>query len=172
MRHRRDHTPSLFRAISSDRICRNILEWEVFHAAQTVMLYAPMRSEADIWPVAKRAMKAGKTVLLPVVRGQDILAVSIDKGTLYRVSDFGVREPMGEEFCPIHIELILAPGLAFDRFGNRLGYGGGYYDRFFPRTPALRCGIAFGAQVVRNVPCEGNDAKLHYVAVEEGIFQV
>lgn len=73
---------------------------------------------------------------------------------------------------PLDIDLILVPGLAFDRHGNRLGQGGGYYDRYLPslRKDCLVVGIAFDEQIVDEVPCGPNDCKVDYIVTPTRII--
>ena len=69
------------------------------------------------------------------------------------------------------LDLIVVPGVAFDRTGNRLGMGAGYYDRFFSRTShSVRLGLAWDCQVVTAVPCEPHDIRMHYLLTETGII--
>lgn len=83
----------------------------------------------------------------------------------------GIPEPAGPALDPGALDVVLVPGLAFDPDGNRLGRGGGHYDRFLPTTDAWACGLAFRFQVVDRVPSEAHDAPVDAVATEDGLHR-
>lgn len=160
------------RAMSSDLIVRHIRQWPVFREAKTIMAYSPIDSEVDIWPLVRFAQKSDKTVLLPVVQGKNIVAVPVTNRSFYRVGKFGIREPIGDPHPPGDIDLVLVPGLAFDEYGYRLGYGGGYYDRFLPGLGAVFCGIAYQLQIIPAIPHDKMDIPMHWIAMERGLLEV
>ncbi len=111
---------------------------------------------------------AGWKVVCPRVEGTEMCAVLY--GEDFTVSQKGIREPVGQPYDG-EIHASVTPLLAVDRQGNRLGYGGGYYDRFFARYPQMkRIGYCFEAQVTESVPTEKTDARLHCVVTEERVF--
>jgi len=86
---------------------------------------------------------------------------------------FGILEPAGSEIVePGSIDFVLVPARGFDRSGNRLGRGGGYYDRYMshPDFHAIRCGIAFAAQVLDAIPHDAHDLPVHILVTEEGVL--
>ena len=85
------------------------------------------------------------------------------------------RRPPGDpkrRVAPEAIDLVVVPGLAFGRRGRRLGYGKGYYDRLLARSPAVRAGLCYAAQVFPEVPAGLRDAVMDFVVTEEGAFRV
>lgn len=139
-----------------------------YRAARTVMLYHPLWDEVDTRPMIQRALASGKRVILPTVHGDDIVAVEVTAATEWREGDFGILEPVAPPYEGA-IDLIVVPGVAFDRSGGRLGRGKGYYDRFLPKHPeAVRIGICFDFQLVESVPHEPFDLTMHAVIAEGG----
>ena len=77
-----------------------------------------------------------------------------------------------EPVDPQEVDLVLVPGVAFDRQGNRLGYGGGYYDRFLQQCAAPRVALAFATQLVDHVPTEPHDLRVHAVVTDEEVIRI
>lgn len=136
-------------------------QWD---AAHTVLLYSALPDEVNTDYLLISAKDNGKTVLLPRVNG-DRLTLHVYDPDAMAPGAFGVMEPQGAEFPPSRygeIELVVVPGMAFDRRGHRLGRGKGYYDRLLPLLPAARAvGLCFPFQVVASVPAEAYDAVVH-----------
>lgn len=132
--------------------------------AGTVLIYSPLKDELDVSPLIKDAAKSGKTVLLPVVSGTD-LTLGIYKGdNLLTKGAFGISEPSAEIFPEekySEISVAIIPGMAFDKNGNRLGRGKGYYDRFLPKlTGTYIIGVCFPFQMFEKIPSEEFDIKM------------
>ena len=144
-----------------------------FRISQTIMVYMALPQEVQTMPIITQARQLQKRVAVPVIRGQDLIAVALSEppGQLQR-GRFGILEPCGTP-CVIHpqeIGCIVVPGIAFDTRGGRLGFGKGYYDRFLRQLPATtyRCGLAFGIQVVPCVPQAPHDICMHGIVTEQG----
>ena len=132
------------------------------------MLFVGVKAEPDTRLLRDVAHHAGKRVVLPRVVGRDIVALP-DAGML-EVSNFGVPEPAfpspeSSAVSPDEIDLVIVPGLAFDADNFRVGYGGGFYDRFLPtlRADAVTIGVGFVEQLVEAVPRQAHDVALHRV---------
>ncbi len=156
------------RAADSARICARLRELPAWKNAGSVLLFAPMPTEPDIWPLLAEALAAGKIAALPRFHA----AARTYRGA--RVQDwrsdivsghFGVREPAAS--CPEiplhHFDLLLVPGVAFDRHGHRLGRGRGYYDRLLAEGRGVKCGIAFEEQMVNAVPVGPADVRMDLI---------
>lgn len=129
-----------------------------FRAANTVLLYHSLKDEVDTHEFIKK-WSSEKRILLPVVKGDD-LELRIYTGPQdMKTGAYGIEEPIGETFTDYaEIDFIAVPGVAFDREGNRLGRGKGYYDRLLPRIPsAFKAGICFPFQLIDKVPTEPFD---------------
>ena len=138
--------------------------------AQIVALYRAMGSELDTDALAKALEAAGRRLCLPVL-------VQRDAPMQFRAWAPGEPLELDAAGCPAPLplaeivdpDLILTPLLAFDRFGGRLGQGGGYYDRTFAERPdALRIGFAYAGQGVERLTLEDHDVRLHGVLTEAG----
>lgn len=140
----------------------------LWQKAESVLLYAPLDGELDIWPLLGSALGAGKTVTLP----------RFDAGTCQylacRVRDierdlelgrYGIREPRRhcEPVALNRLDFLLAPGVAFDLHGRRLGRGKGYYDRLLAEVRGRTCGVAFDEQIVDEVPVHPHDSDVNCI---------
>jgi 5-formyltetrahydrofolate cyclo-ligase len=133
-------------------------------AAEVVVLFAPMRSEIDITPLATIAGRSGKVVAYPHWTQSDptpALIIPRDGGAVRW------NHIVGDVIPPDRVGLIVVPGLAFTAAGDRLGRGGGYYDRLLSQLPvgAVRVGVGFACQLLDALPTEPHDQKLHHVIV-------
>lgn len=167
MAARRDAVPPETRARLSREICRHIAAWPVFQRAGCVLLYAPMRSEADLsglFPLVPRLClprcEEGRQMTARFCRPEELVP-----------GPFGLREPPADSpvVPPEAIDLILAPGLAFDPTGLRLGYGAGYYDIFLNNCGAVVTGCCFAFQVLDKLPAMPHDKRVHWIATELGV---
>jgi 5-formyltetrahydrofolate cyclo-ligase len=133
--------------------------------AQSLLLFAPLPEELDVWPLLADALAAGKRVALPrfVVAAQGYWAYEVlDPATDLELGKFGIREPRSQcaRFPSDRLDLILVPGVAFDLQGDRLGRGQGYYDQLLARLRGTKCGVAFDQQFVQEIPLETHDVRL------------
>jgi 5-formyltetrahydrofolate cyclo-ligase len=156
------------RAEASARACALLEQQRVWQEARTLLFYAPLADEPDIWRLLMDALAAGKTVALPRYEKEQDLYVACqirEADADLRTGRFGVREP--RETCdtiPLNrLDLMLVPGLAFDMNGHRLGRGKGYYDRLLSVAGARACGVAFDEQLVGRVPSEPHDVRVNCI---------
>lgn len=131
----------------------------------------PMAGEIDIRPLLTALFKRRHPILLPETppRGQPLIFRAWTPQSKMIRERFGTFRPDGPEAVP---DIMFVPLLAFDRAGNRLGYGGGYYDRTIaalPGRPVIGC--AFSAQELDAVPVDDYDAKLTAIVTERGILR-
>jgi 5-formyltetrahydrofolate cyclo-ligase len=126
------------------------------------MAYLAFRSEVDL--EALIGALSHVRWAMPRVDGHRMIAHVYDPARVVR-HRFGMLEPTPESQVvdPGDIDVVLVPGVAFDRRGGRLGFGGGYYDRFLPRTQALRVGISHTMCLSDRLPCDPHDARMHWV---------
>lgn len=160
----------------SRSICQHLLASELWMSAQRVGLFAPVGGEVNIWPVLLMGLKQGKQVYLPVFEeAMDgyRFGLCAEVGEL-RVGRFGILEPLPIAPGPEsgRLDLILVPGIAFDRKGRRIGRGKGYYDRLLLACKGIRCGVAFRCQVVEEVPSGPADVCVDWLATADGLMKV
>ena len=133
-----------------------------------VMVYLSFSSEARTDKLIETLREKGATLYAPRVEDEEITAVAI--GEDYTLSALGIREPVGEKYDG-EIDVVITPLLAVDTQGNRLGYGGGYYDKFFDKYPnARRVGYCYDFQVLQNVPHTDSDKRLQYIITDKRII--
>ena len=150
-------------------LARHVLAAGIIPPGAAVSGFWPMAGEIDIRPLLHALDAGGHAVLLPQTppRGQPLVFRRWTPDTPMIRERFGTLRPDGPLAEP---DILLVPLLAFDRTGNRLGYGGGYYDRTLaalPGRPAIGC--AFAAQELDAVPTDEYDARLSAVATERGL---
>ena len=160
----------------SRRACRNLIETQEFQNASAIMMYLSLPHELDTSEAILCAWQMGKTVVVPKVSWQQrhmipVQITSLDTG--FSSDVMGLRNPiMGVPVPYEDIDLVVAPGLGFDRRGNRLGRGGSYYDRFFTNKDlkATKCGFAFAEQVLESVPITANDVPVDILVTDEEVL--
>ncbi len=137
----RDALPMDFRASASASICKRVTSMASFGLCDILLCYFPVRSEVDVLPIARAALERGKTVAFPVCKDGELEFYSVKSlDEVSEKSTFGVPEPLASEdrlIVPTKTTMILMPGLLFDTNGKRIGYGGGYYDKYIRRYPDL-----------------------------------
>lgn len=165
------------RSRKSGLILEKVWALPEFQKARTVMSFLNFRDEVETTVLAEAALAEGKRLVLPRCGSQRellLLAVSDLRVDLER-GTWGIREPRATlaEVEPSELEVVLVPGVGFDLQGNRLGYGGGYYDRFFQRLPTgtARIALAFACQIVRQVPVDQHDVKMTMLVTEKEVYQ-
>jgi 5-formyltetrahydrofolate cyclo-ligase len=157
------------RARRSDLIEQRLFRLPELDRARTVALFYSFGTEVATRGMAERVWSSRRRLVLPYLEEGDMHAAEVAPGDVLVPSSYGAREPPRRPpLDPSEIDVVVTPGLAFDRRGNRLGYGGGHYDRFLGRLAAgtLGIGVAFGEQVVDEVPAGPDDRPVHLVVTD------
>lgn len=146
---------------------------DIYNIADTVMLYMPIGKEADTSAMMRKTLCDGKRVVLPVTTADGtITPVYADENTAYGKGAFSIPEPTGGEVASFDdIDVIIVPGLAFDKEGGRVGYGKGCYDRFLPRTNATKIGYCFDRFVCDKIDTDSFDIPVDFLLTESGIIK-
>ena len=163
----RDSIPEQERAAQSEKIFRRVTELEEYHNSEVILCYYSIGSEVDTHPFLERAVCDGKRVYIPRVLSREEMRFYLYEAEELAVSRFGIPEPTEDPEKEFVFEkeipekcLVVMPGLSFDKAGGRLGYGGGYYDRFLAVRPGMHtCAVAFGAQMREHVPTDPLDMR-------------
>lgn len=151
-------------------ICRRIVEHPWYRQAQTVMAYCAKAPEPDITAVLEDILSSGKTLLLPQCESERTMtARRIGALSELRRGVYGIYEPEAETETVEQgrIDLILVPGLAFDKSGVRLGRGKGYYDRFLAEYSGKTLGVCFHAALLDRIEKEPHDRPVDGVVTEQ-----
>jgi len=145
--------------LRSQRLCEKFLQSEAYRNAKTIYGYLPYNQEVLTWDALRQAIQDGKNVAVPKVYGQDMNFIYITDFSQIDTGYCGIPEPIAD--TPVADDktaLVLMPGLAFDREGHRIGYGGGFYDRFLseePDHPTLA--LCYDFQILDDLPTEEFD---------------
>jgi 5-formyltetrahydrofolate cyclo-ligase len=165
------------RARASEAIRWRLQEQAVWHRARAVLYFASRPAEPDLWLSIASALEGGKRVCLPrSVLDQDAFCAAEVRDLRNDIvpGRFGIREP--GLHCPEiplnRLDLILVPGLGFDRSGHRLGRGKGYYDRWLAARSGLTCGVAFDEQLLDAVPVGPHDVSLDCIVTPSQWIEV
>jgi 5-formyltetrahydrofolate cyclo-ligase len=170
---RRSALSPAVRAAGSRRAAERLAALPDYRAAKTVLLYASHGAELDTFSLIEAALAAGKGVALPVdLGGGRMEAAFVTDLQVLRPGPRGILEPAGPFADPALFDFAVVPAVAADHAGVRLGYGGGYYDRYLPRlrSDAARAGLIFECQLVPGLPWEPHDSVLPLWITEERMF--
>ncbi|MBO7132846.1 MAG: 5-formyltetrahydrofolate cyclo-ligase [Bacteroidales bacterium] len=155
---KKQHTAEQLEA-QSNAIMQKLEKHSDFAKAKIVMLYYSLPDEVQTAEFIAK-WRSIKQIILPTVVGDDIVPVKLDDSTTFAKGDFNIQEPQSEPYTGGY-DLIVVPGVAFDRNGNRLGRGRGYYDRFLcNHANVKKIGICFDFQLVDEIPTEPTDIKM------------
>ena len=159
------------RATATAAIVAHLLDLDAVTGTSPVLLTAAVGDELDLVALRRALAARGTTVLLPVVDGDDLVAVPWTPGTALEPGWQGVPEPVGPPSTRPP-GTVIVPALALDRRGGRLGYGGGHFDRYLagPAAGATTVGAVFDAQLVEEVPVLPHDVPLDVVVTEHGVW--
>ena len=146
-------------------IKNKIMNLDIYKNSKVIALYSSMKSEVDTKELIKESLELGKRVLLPrILNKNKMIFIEINNDTNYERSTFGVLEPIGIE--EKNIDLMIIPGVAFDKDNNRLGYGRGYYDKYLKDKNIYKIGICFHEQLVDNIEVDEHDIKMDLIITD------
>ena len=156
----------------SGKVLRNLFSLEEFKRSKTILFYVSFDGEVDTFEMMKQAQKLKKTIALPIVikaRKKIVPRIVLNISEGLRRGAYGILEPKKEFSEPLDVsqlDLVLVPGVAFDKNNHRLGRGLGYYDRFLRQLPSHipTIGLAFDFQIIDRLPHpESHDVRLSRV---------
>jgi 5-formyltetrahydrofolate cyclo-ligase len=151
----------------SQEITERFLKLPVFQKAERILAYADYNHEVMTGYLIKKAWEMGKQVAVPKVVGKDMIFYRLTSFASLAPGYYGIPEPVAGECVDWLEALMIMPGVAFDRNFHRVGYGGGFYDRFLEKHPKIiRAAVAFSFQMVPEVPVESTDIFPQYIVTE------
>jgi len=165
--------PEDYIADSDWGIFLRVLSLKIFLDARNIMIYHSIKREPDTLEIAKAALFKGKTVAFPYCyKGGIMDARVVDSLDVLKPAMLGIPAPpdTARIIAPEELELIIVPALTYDLTGNRIGYGGGYYDRYLHGIPAMTVGITRERLIRRELPVEQHDIAVKCVVTEDRIF--
>ena len=174
----RKNKDSEFISINSQIITEKLLSMNCIQQASTIMLYLDFNNEVKTDQLITKLISLRKTVTSPVtIKAERKLIpyeiINLKEGI--NLGAYGIREPnknISNEIDVKNIDVLIVPAVAYDKNCYRLGYGGGYYDRFIERLrdDAITIGIAFDLQLFDSIPKEEHDAQLNYIITESSTY--
>ena len=176
----RDSIDEESRQQKSEEIAKKILEADWFKEADIVLSYHAFRSEVEVDALNRAVLTQGKKLYLPktYVKEKQIRFFEITDLSKLKRGYQKIWEPTGEEpefsFETVKEEqkkvLMIMPGTAYDARGYRMGYGGGYYDRYLEQTNCVKAGLCFESFLLPSVPHEAHDVRMDRIFTEEGEY--
>ncbi len=162
----------------SCKIFKHLISTEYYNKAQAIMVYIDFRNEVSTEELIKHSIMENKKVIIPIsiVETKELLLSQLyNYDTELTKGSYGILEPKKEfvrKVSPQIIDLVLIPGVCFDRRGYRIGYGGGYYDRFLCnlRNNVAKIALAFDLQLVEKVPYDTHDIPVDHIITENDII--
>lgn len=149
------------------KIAERLMASGFYQNSQTIMVYISYNGEVDTHLLISNMLKEGKTLCAPVcIDHETMVARKFSSMEELAEGAYGISEPQGE--VAEGIDLIIVPGVAFNKELHRIGYGAGYYDRFLEKNKALTCGLFYEMQKADFLP-DATDKKLDYIITEERI---
>lgn len=150
------------------KVAETVLAMPETERARDFFVYLGFGAELSTETLISGLLMRGKNVYVPKLVGEDMLAVAISGGLT--VNSFGIAEP-NDTVVAQNIDVAVTPLIAVDRALNRVGYGKGYYDRFFAKNNCFRLGVCFAAQVADAIECEPQDMPLNALITEKFILR-
>ena len=161
-----------YRQQASRKMQAELTRLPCYQAAEYIMLYMAMQDEVQLDELIAMVLKDGKKAVIPLVTGAGLMeAVELSDMADLVPDKYGIKTVSEEKrrlIAPDKIDLIIVPGVAFDKAGHRLGMGGGFYDRFMLRASrAVRVALAYDCQLLVSVPAEVHDLTVDYIITEK-----
>ena len=173
LKHARNSLTPQEREERSARAVERLAQSEVFQKAKTVMIYDHVGGELSLDSLLTHPASAGKRFCYPLCTSRTEMIAMIPGA--WQIGAYGIREPVRErsqELQPEEIDLVVCPGTGFDPACNRMGMGGGYYDRYLPRCVNARIVmVAFEVQKLAAIPVDPWDRPVEQVFTEDAVYQ-
>lgn len=156
----------------SKNTAKSFIKSEIYKNAKVIMLYYPLGNETDTLYVFKKALNDNKTVVFPVtdVVTNELTAVRADNNTQFSKGAYSIFEPDVKKVYDEKIDVVIVPGIAFEKSGWRVGFGKGCYDRFLKKIDAVKVGFCYDFQVVDTIENDSFDIKMDYLVSESGMI--
>ncbi len=153
----------------------NLISFEPFIEAETVLVYLSSESEVNTDKIISYCFDNGKRVAVPFCTDSDgnMEFYIIKSFNALSPGHYGIREPdikSCEKLSDFSASIIVVPGLSFDKNGNRLGYGKGYYDRFLKNYSFISVGLCYNSFIKDIIPSENYDVKVNYIITEDAVL--
>lgn len=156
----------------SEIICDSVEHLDIFDVSENICLYMPIKNEVDVTLMFEKIWGLGKKLWLPKVIGEKMCFVLYEKGSRLAHGAYNIKEPVSD--ITLYADsntLVVMPGAVFSVEHNRIGYGGGYYDRFLSACNSCHSiAVCYGFQVLDKIPFEEHDIKPELIVTESCII--
>ena len=172
MRVRRAGIATAERRAKDRRIIKNLRHVPVFREARSVFCYVAYLSEADTRPIIEDCIRQNRLLAVPrIMSGDRMIAVRLNDPAELRPDKMGIPAPLSARAEAGPFDIAITPGLAFSPAGARLGYGRGYYDRWFAgHRIHTRIALAYEMQLVERLPTESTDRRVDMIVTEDRVI--
>lgn len=154
---------------NSEKIIANLLSSDLYKNFETIFVYVSKNKEVNTRDFIEKALDDKKKVYIPKIIDKKMYAARITKLDDLKIGAFDIPTSINDDFIK-NPDLTICPGLSFDYDKNRLGYGGGYYDRFLSENITQKVGLMISDFASIKIPSEKWDVKMDYIITEEKIF--
>jgi 5-formyltetrahydrofolate cyclo-ligase len=171
----RDSIPNTEKEQMDAAVAAHLFSWEIYRSSKVLFCFVSFRSEINTFPIIEQSFKLKKEVSVPKVNlstGEMHAFLIEDLDFSLEPGYYGILEPVTacRELDYHRLELIITPGLAFTLQGERLGYGGGFYDRFMGRhSQTISCALTYNRLILSELPVKEHDLPVDYVITESGV---
>ena len=154
-------------------ICDKLLKETDSLKCSKICLYMPINNEVDVRLIFDRLLSLGKEIYIPKVCGKDIIFYLYEGKESLAVGSFGIMEPVsGKELEADDDTFVVLPGAVFSRERDRVGYGGGFYDRFMKKHPGIKnAAVCYDMQIYVKIPADSRDVKPDMIITEKEIIR-
>lgn len=163
-------------SLNDSKIFNNLISLNSYKRAKKVFVYIGFGSEINTKSLIEIMLKEGKEVFVPKVLEEEMIALKITSLNNLIESKFKILEPVGEksDIDGEEFDLIIMPGVAFDRSGNRIGYGKGYYDKYLKdvKSDIKKIALAYELQLIEEIETEEHDLKVDSIITENEIIDI
>ncbi len=144
-----------------------------YSTSKIVGLYAASHGEAELHLFFDRCVADGKACYFPRLEGHGLVFHRVCNWADLAPAEYGILAPQGNSTLldPEHCDLMVVPGVAFDRRGNRLGRGKGFYDRYLPKVGGCRIGVCLNKFIIEDIPHEPHDVRMDLLVTESGVMR-
>lgn len=164
--------------ILDKRIFNFLIESDFYKKAKRIFIYVSYKNEVDTREIIQYSLKNNKIIYVPKINIEDktMRAIRIHSLNELYVNKYGILEPIivDKNYNELYFDLIVTPGIAFDKLGNRIGYGGGYYDKYLStlENKIDKIALAYEFQVIDNIIAEKHDIKVDCLITDSEIIYI
>ena len=160
------------REVKSHLIRQELINLPEFRKAKVIAFYLPINGEVDTLEMIKWAHEEGNEVCVPVLhKGKPMCMCVYEPVDELGKGKYNIPEPAGKPEKH-HVDMVVVPGVVFDREGHRIGMGGGHYDKYLADRKCVNVGICFDFQLVDKLPRESHDVPMNIIITEHGVLKL